>query len=57
MGLLDRFKRGLARTRDKITTGFRAALRVGRKIDQETLDRLEDTMLAACAYQLVNSAV
>ena len=46
MGLFDRFKRGLARTREKITTGLRAALRVGRKIDQETLNRLEDTMLA-----------
>lgn len=47
MGLFDRFKKGLARTRDKITTGFRSVLRVGQKIDQDTITRLEDTMLAS----------
>lgn len=47
MGLFDRFKKGLARTRDKISSGFRSILRIGRKIDQGTLERLEDTMLAA----------
>ena len=47
MGLFDRFKKGLTRTREKIATGFRAAVRIGRKIDQESLNRLEDTMLAA----------
>jgi fused signal recognition particle receptor len=45
MGLLDRFKKGLARTREKVTAGLRSVLRVGRKIDQDTIDRLEDTML------------
>lgn len=47
MGLFDRFKAGLAKTREKITAGFRSVLRIGRKIDQETITRLEDTMLAA----------
>jgi fused signal recognition particle receptor len=47
MGLFDRLKQGLARTREKITASFRSVLRIGRKIDQETLSRLEDTMLAA----------
>ena len=47
MGLFDRFKKGLSRTREKITTGFRSALRIGHKIDEETLTRLEDTMLTA----------
>ncbi|MFQ5414327.1 MAG: signal recognition particle-docking protein FtsY [Phycisphaerae bacterium] len=47
MGLFDRFKRGLARTREKVAVGFRSVLRIGRKIDQETIDRLEETMLAA----------
>lgn len=47
MGLFDRFKKGLARTREKLATGLRAVLRVGRKIDAETIQRLEDTMLAA----------
>ena len=47
MGLFDRFKKGLARTRDKITVGFRSVLRMGQRIDEETLQRIEDTMLAA----------
>ncbi len=47
MGLFDRFKKGLARTREKIVSGFRSVLRIGRRIDQETLTRLEDTMLSA----------
>ena len=47
MGLFDRFKKGLARTREKLSTGLRSVLRMGRSIDQETLTRLEETMLAA----------
>jgi len=47
MGLFDRFKEGLSRTRQKISTGMRSVLRVGQKIDQDTLDRLEDAMLTA----------
>ncbi|HNQ23682.1 MAG TPA: signal recognition particle-docking protein FtsY [Phycisphaerae bacterium] len=45
MGLFDRLKKGLARTREKVSAGFRSVLRMGRKIDEETLKRLEDTML------------
>jgi fused signal recognition particle receptor len=47
VGLFDRFKQGLARTRQKLSTGLRAVLRVGQRIDDETLRRLEDAMLAA----------
>ncbi len=47
MGLFDRLKKGLAKTRTKIATGFRSVLRIGRRIDNETLERLEDTMLTA----------
>jgi len=47
VGLFDRFKKGLARTRDKISSGFRSVLRIGQKIEPSTLDRLEDMMLAA----------
>lgn len=47
MGLFERFKQGLTRTREKVTTGVRSVLRIGRPIDQETLARLEDTMLVA----------
>lgn len=47
MGLFDRLKQGLSRTREKLATGMRAVIRVGRSIDQETLTRLEETMLAS----------
>jgi fused signal recognition particle receptor len=47
MGLLDRFKKGLTRTREKLATGLRSVLRIGQRIDEETLHRLEDAMLAA----------
>lgn len=47
MGLFDRFKQGLTRTREKLATGMRAVVRVGRSIDQDTLTRLEETMLAS----------
>lgn len=47
MGVFDRFKKGLSRTRQKISSGFRAALPVGRKIDDEQLEKLEEAMLLA----------
>jgi len=47
MGLFDRFKKGLARTREKLSTGLRSVLRIGQQIDEGTLQRLEDAMLAA----------
>lgn len=46
MGLFDRLKQGLTRTRERLAAGLRSVLRIGRKIDQETLSRLEDTMLS-----------
>ncbi len=45
MGLLDRFKKGLSRTRDKLVAGLRTVLTVGRKIDDALLDELADAML------------
>ncbi len=47
MGLFDRLKRGLAKTRERIASGFRAVLPFGRKIDDAVLAELETTMLAA----------
>lgn len=47
MALFDRFKKGLARTRDKFATGVRSVLRIGQQIDEETLHRLENAMLTA----------
>ena len=47
MGLFDRLKQGLSRTREKITTGIRSALPVGKPIDEGVLDELQDTLLMA----------
>jgi fused signal recognition particle receptor len=47
MGLFDRLKKGLAKTRERIASGFRAVLPFGRKIDDAVLVELETTMLAA----------
>lgn len=47
MGLFDRFKKSLTRTREKIVSGFRSVIRIGQKIDSDTLVRLEDAMLSA----------
>ena len=47
MALFERLKAGLFRTRQKLASGFRSVIRVGRRIDQETITRLEETMLAA----------
>jgi fused signal recognition particle receptor len=46
MGLFDFLKQGLAKTRDKIVSGFQKLLAVGRRIDAELLDQLSDAMLA-----------
>jgi len=45
MGIFDRLKKGLTKTRERISTGLRAVIHIGRKIDDETLSRLEETML------------
>jgi fused signal recognition particle receptor len=46
MGLFNFLKKGLAKTRDKLVSGFQRLLAVGRKIDAELLDQLADAMLA-----------
>ena len=46
MGLFDRFKKGLAKTRQKISRSFRSILPFGKRIDDEVIDQLEETMLA-----------
>ncbi|HKQ46500.1 MAG TPA: signal recognition particle-docking protein FtsY [Phycisphaerae bacterium] len=45
MGLFDRFKKALGKTRDKVVTSFRSVLPFGRKIDEALLDEVRDTML------------
>lgn len=46
MGLFDVFKKGLAKTRDKVVSGLKRVLTFGRTIDEALLDELESEMLA-----------
>jgi len=46
MGLLDALRRGLKKTHDKIVSGLRTLLPIGRPIDDALLDQLADAMLA-----------
>lgn len=45
MGIFDLLKRGLAKTRDKLLSGLRRVLTIGRKVDETLLDELHDAMI------------
>ncbi len=45
MGLFDRLKQALGKTRDKVVSSFRSVLPFGRKIDESLLQDVHDTML------------
>jgi len=45
MGLFDRLKSALSRTRDKVVSSFKSVLPFGRKIDEELLQQVYETML------------
>jgi fused signal recognition particle receptor len=45
MGLFDRFKTALGKTRDRVVSSFKSILPFGRRIDEQVLQTLEDTML------------
>lgn len=45
MGLFDRFKKALGKTRDKVVGSFKSILPFGRKIDESLLQEVHDTML------------
>ncbi len=45
MGLFSRFKKALGKTRDKVVGSFKSILPIGRKIDEEMLQDVHDTML------------
>lgn len=47
MGLFDRFKKALGKTRDKVVVGFKSVLPFGRGIDEALLGEVHDTMLQA----------
>ncbi len=45
MGLFDKLKSGLAKTRDRLGGGLKAVLTLGRAVDEELLEELEETLL------------
>ena len=45
MGLFDRFKSALGKTRDKVIGSFKTVLAVGRTIDDDLLQDVQDTMI------------
>ena len=45
MGLFDRLKNALGKTRDKVVSSFKSILPFGRKIDEALLEEIHDTML------------
>lgn len=45
MGLFDKFKKALTKTREKIVSGFKSILPFGRKIDEALLDEVYETMI------------
>ncbi len=45
MGLFDKLKSSLAKTRDKLGGGLKAVLTLGRAVDEELLEELEETLL------------
>jgi fused signal recognition particle receptor len=45
MGLLDRFKTALGKTRNKVVGSFRSVLPFGRAIDEDLLQDVQDTMI------------
>ena len=47
MGLFDKFKQALGKTRDKVVGGFKSILPFGRKIDEALLADVHDTMIQA----------
>ena len=47
MGVLDRFKQALSKTREKIAVSVRTALSIGRALDEGTIDELESILYGA----------
>lgn len=45
MGLFDKFKKALSKTREKIVGGFKSILPFGRAIDEALLDEVYETMI------------
>ena len=45
MGLFDKFKKGLAKTRASFVGGLKSVLTLGRRIDEDLLEELEESLL------------
>ena len=45
MGLFDRFKQALSKTRAKVVSSFKSILPFGRQIDEDLLQQVHDTMI------------
>ena len=45
MGLFDKFKKGLAKTRSSFVGGLKSVLTLGRAIDEDLLEELEESLL------------
>ena len=45
MGLFDKLKKGLARTRTSFVGGLKSVLTLGRAIDEDLLEELEESLL------------
>lgn len=45
MGLFDKLKSGLSKTRKKLVGGITSVLTIGRRIDEDLLEELEETLL------------
>jgi len=46
-GILGKLRSGLSKTRDKMATGLRAVLSVGRKLDEEVIEQIEEQLYVA----------
>ena len=61
MGIFDRFKKGLAKTRTGLVGGLKTVLTLGRAIDEDLLEELEETLIRGdlgprTAHELVEAA-
>ncbi len=57
MGLLDKFKKGLSKTRSRLFGGLKSVLTLGRTIDEALLEELEESLLLSDVGPLTTDAL
>ena len=57
MGLLDKLKRGLTKTRDGLAGGLRSVLTLGRAVDEALLEEVEETLLLSDVGPVTTAAL